>query len=96
MHTAPLLYTHCQGRCLQDPGIAFDALEEAVQRLQAAIDFNRGDVAPLNALGDVLSAACDWRIRMGSAPSSPSVLAGGMPLESLQQSRCGKTALVYH
>ena len=49
--------------CVQDPAAALNALAEAIQRLQAAVDFNRGDTAPLNALGDVLCAACDLHLQ---------------------------------
>ena len=39
------------------------ALEEASAKLQSSMDFHRGDVDPLNALGEVLVAQVrllDW------------------------------------
>ena len=39
---------------MQEPAAALQLLEEAAMRLQEAAGFDRGDVAPHNALGDVL------------------------------------------
>lgn len=46
---------------LQDTAAACSALELAVQKLQASIEFTRGDVAPHNALGD---AHASWADRL--------------------------------
>ncbi|KAK9813059.1 hypothetical protein WJX72_008231 [[Myrmecia] bisecta] len=51
----------------QDGAIRSYALEESARRLKAAIDFDRADVAPLNALGDVRMAQAEAASSSGEA-----------------------------
>jgi tetratricopeptide (TPR) repeat protein len=58
----------------QDPGAAIALLEEAAQRLRESIAFDRGDVAPHNALGDALAALAEHAARRGDAAGAAAAL----------------------
>ena len=66
-----------QAVAASDPATATSAFSEATSRLEASISFNRADVAPMNALGDV------WLARAEQAADAPvGAAAAGAALQA--------------
>lgn len=58
-------------------------LDQAAQRLQHSIDFDRADVEPLNALGDVLAARAELALTSAGAGGPAAQEAAGWYRQAL-------------